>query len=167
MTLDDALASCPVVAILRAPSADRFPDIIDVLTEAGVRAVELTFTTAGVLDAITAAAAHGYPGIALGAGTVLTGEDARRAVDAGAGYLISPTISPEVLAEGARLGVPVVPGAMTPTEILAAYTAGAALVKVFPCGEIGGPGFVKAIRGPLPNIPLLPTGGRCAMQPLC
>ena len=72
---------------------------------------------------------------------------------------ISPTVSPEVLAEGARLGVPVVPGAMTPTEILAAYTAGAAMVKVFPCGEIGGPGFVRAVRGPLPNIPLLPTGG--------
>jgi 2-dehydro-3-deoxyphosphogluconate aldolase/(4S)-4-hydroxy-2-oxoglutarate aldolase len=159
VTLADALAACPVVAILRAPSADRFPDIIDVLTEAGVRAVELTFTTPGVLDAIAAASAHGYAGIALGAGTVLTAEDARRAVDAGAGYLISPTISPEVLAEGARLGVPVVPGAMTPTEILAAYTAGAAMVKVFPCGEIGGPGFLKAVRGPLPNIPLLPTGG--------
>ena len=159
MTLTDALTACPAVAILRAPSAERFPEVIDVLTESGIRAVELTFTTPGVLDAIAAAAAHGYSDIALGAGTVLTADDARRAVDAGAGYLICPTVSPEVLAEGARLGVPVVPGAMTPTEILAAYTAGAAMVKVFPCGEIGGPGYIRALRGPLPNIPLLPTGG--------
>lgn len=159
MTLTDALTACPAVAILRAPSAERFPEVIDVLTESGIRAVELTLTTPGVLDAIAAAAAHGYSDIALGAGTVLTADDARRAVDAGAGYLICPTVSPEVLAEGARLGVPVVPGAMTPTEILAAYTAGAAMVKVFPCGEIGGPGYIKALRGPLPNIPLLPTGG--------
>lgn len=159
MTLTDALTACPAVAILRAPSAERFPAVIDVLIGAGIRAVELTFTTPGVLDAIAAAAAHGYDGIALGAGTVLTADDARRAVDAGAGYLISPTVSPEVLAEGARLAVPVVPGAMTPTEILAAYTAGAAMVKVFPCGEIGGPGYIRALRGPLPDIPLLPTGG--------
>jgi 2-dehydro-3-deoxyphosphogluconate aldolase/(4S)-4-hydroxy-2-oxoglutarate aldolase len=159
VTLSDALTACPAVAILRASSAERFPAVIEVLTGAGIRAVELTFTTPGVLVAIEAAAAHGYEDIALGAGTVLTAEDARRAVDAGAGYLISPTVSPEVLAEGHRLGVPVVPGAMTPTEILAAYTAGAAMVKVFPCGEIGGPGYIKALRGPLPNIPLLPTGG--------
>jgi 2-dehydro-3-deoxyphosphogluconate aldolase/(4S)-4-hydroxy-2-oxoglutarate aldolase len=159
VTLSDALTACPAVAILRAPSADRFPAVIDVLTDVGIRAVELTFTTPGVLDAIAAAAAHGYEGIALGAGTVLTADDARRAVDAGAGYLISPTVTPEVLAEGARLGVPVVPGAMTPTEILAAHIAGAAMVKVFPCGEIGGPGYIRAVRGPLPNIPLLPTGG--------
>jgi 2-dehydro-3-deoxyphosphogluconate aldolase / (4S)-4-hydroxy-2-oxoglutarate aldolase len=159
VTLSEALTACPAVAILRAASAERFPHVIDVIADAGIRAVELTFTTPGVLDAIAAAAAHGYGGIALGAGTVLTTDDARRAVDAGATYLISPTITPEVLAEGARLGVPVVPGAMTPTEILAAYTAGAAMVKVFPCGAIGGPGYIRALRGPLPNIPLLPTGG--------
>jgi len=158
-SLDAALASSRAVAILRASSADRFDAVLDVLTEAGVRAVELTFTTRGVLAAISAFAARKPADIALGAGTVLSADDARRAVDAGANYLISPNLDLAVVEEARRLGVPAVPGALTPTEILAAWTAGASMVKVFPCGSVGGPGYLRAVRGPIPDVPLVPTGG--------
>lgn len=159
VSLADAVAACPVVAILRASSADRFADVIDVLADAGIRAVELTFTTPDVLAALEAASAAHGDGLAIGAGTVMTPDEARRAVDAGAGYLISPSVGLDVIEEGKRLGVPVLPGALTPTEIVTAHRAGATMVKVFPCGSLGGPSYIKALRGPLPGIPLVPTGG--------
>jgi 2-dehydro-3-deoxyphosphogluconate aldolase/(4S)-4-hydroxy-2-oxoglutarate aldolase len=85
--------------------------------------------------------------------------DAERAVEAGATYLISPDFRPEVVAWGVERGVPVVPGALTPTEIAAAFTAGATAVKVFPVSAVGGPAYLKAVRAPLPEVPLVPTGG--------
>lgn len=158
-SLRAALASCRAIAILRAPSAERFPAILDVLAEAGVKAVELTFTTPGVLDAIAAYAARKPADVAVGAGTVLTAEQARQAVAAGATYLISPSVTLDVIAEAKRLGVPVIPGALTPTEIWQADAAGATMVKVFPAASLGGPSYLTALRGPLPNVALVPTGG--------
>ncbi|HEY6739933.1 MAG TPA: bifunctional 4-hydroxy-2-oxoglutarate aldolase/2-dehydro-3-deoxy-phosphogluconate aldolase [Actinopolymorphaceae bacterium] len=158
MSLDTVLSDMPVIAILRASTAERFGEVTDVLVDAGIHAVEFTMTTPKVLDAIRSYAARKPENVALGAGTVLTADDARKAVDAGATYLISPTVEIEVIEEGARLGVPVIPGAFTPTEILTAWRAGAHMVKVFP-SIVGGTAFLKAIRGPLPDIPLVPTGG--------
>lgn len=158
-SLRAALTACPAVAILRARNADRFPVVIDTLTDAGIRAVEITFTTEGAVGAIEEFARRKSDDVAVGAGTVLTADDARRAVDAGATYLISPAVCLDVISEGTRLGVPVLPGALTPTEILTAHRAGAAMVKVFPANQVGGPAYLKAIRGPLPGIELVPTGG--------
>ncbi|MEC3952968.1 bifunctional 4-hydroxy-2-oxoglutarate aldolase/2-dehydro-3-deoxy-phosphogluconate aldolase [Nocardia sp. CDC153] len=145
----------PVVAILRAPSAKRFAEVTAVLQESGITAVEFTLNSAGALDAIRDCAGFAHP---VGAGTVLTAQDAERAVDAGAAYLITPAVIEEVIAEGRRLGVPVISGALTPTEIHRAWTAGSSMVKVFPA-SIGGPEYIKAVRAPLPDIPLVPTGG--------
>jgi 2-dehydro-3-deoxyphosphogluconate aldolase/(4S)-4-hydroxy-2-oxoglutarate aldolase len=145
----------PVIAILRAPTAARFAEVTAVLHESGITAVEFTLNSPGALDALRECAGFAH---AVGAGTVLTASDAARAVDAGAAYLITPTVCAEVIAEGRRMGVPVICGAFTPTEIHSAWQAGATLVKVFPA-SIGGPGYVKAIRGPLKEIPLVPTGG--------
>ncbi|WP_330253492.1 bifunctional 4-hydroxy-2-oxoglutarate aldolase/2-dehydro-3-deoxy-phosphogluconate aldolase [Nocardia sp. NBC_00565] len=154
MTTDHVLDP-PVIAILRADTATRFAEVTATLHEAGITAVEFTLNTPGALDAIRECSGFAHP---VGAGTVSTALDAARAVDAGAAYLITPTVCPEVIAEGRRLGVPVYCGAFTPTEIHSAWLAGATMVKVFPA-SVGGPGYVRAIRGPLPEIPLIPTGG--------
>lgn len=111
-----------------------------------------------MLDALREYAADAPPGLALGAGTVTTPAEALAAVEAGATYLITPTTSTEVIAEAVRLGVPVLPGAYTPTEILTAWRAGATMVKLFPAAT-GGPGYLRAVRAPLPHVPLVPTGG--------
>ncbi|ALO12429.1 2-dehydro-3-deoxy-phosphogluconate aldolase [Streptomyces venezuelae] len=153
-----ALAATPVIAILRSASATRFPEVTDTLFHVGVRAAEFTLTTPGVLDALREYAADAPPGLALGAGTVTTPAEAQAAVEAGATYLITPVACTDVIAEAVRLDVPVLPGAYTPTEILTAWRAGATMVKLFPAGT-GGPEYLRAVRAPLPHIPLVPTGG--------
>ncbi|SDI20966.1 2-dehydro-3-deoxyphosphogluconate aldolase / (4S)-4-hydroxy-2-oxoglutarate aldolase [Actinokineospora alba] len=155
MRLDTALDATPVIAILRASSAKHLIAVAETLRAAGIRAVEFTLTTPGVYEALAGFKADG---IALGAGTVTTRQEARRAVEAGAGYLISPAVCLDVIAEARTLGVPVLPGAYTPTEVLTAWQAGAGLVKLFPAAT-GGVAHLKAIRAPLPAIGLVPTGG--------
>lgn len=156
MTADHGLIlDPPVIAILRAPTAARFAEVTAVLHDSGITAVEFTLNSPGALDAMRECAGSAHP---VGAGTVLTAVDAARAVDAGAAYLITPTVCREVITEGLRMGVPVICGAFTPTEIHSAWQAGATMVKVFPA-SVGGPGYLKAIRGPLNEIPLVPTGG--------
>ncbi|MCJ1676097.1 bifunctional 4-hydroxy-2-oxoglutarate aldolase/2-dehydro-3-deoxy-phosphogluconate aldolase [Streptomyces sp. APSN-46.1] len=153
-----ALDAVPVIAILRSQSAERFAEVTDTLRTAGIRAAEFTLTTPGALDALREYAADAPPGLALGAGTVTTPADAQRAVEAGAAYLITPTTCTDVIAEAARLEVPVLAGAYSPTEILTAWRAGATMVKLFPAAT-GGPEYLRAVRAPLPDIPLVPTGG--------
>ncbi|MER5966216.1 bifunctional 4-hydroxy-2-oxoglutarate aldolase/2-dehydro-3-deoxy-phosphogluconate aldolase [Streptomyces sp. NPDC002057] len=156
--LIDALTTTPVIAILRSASPRHFPDVADALHASGVRAVEFTLTTPGVLDALREYAAAKPDGLALGAGTVVTPADARRAVEAGATYLITPATCLDVVAEARRLGVPVLPGAFTPSEILSVWQAGATMVKLFPA-SVGGPEYLRAVRAPLGSVPLVPTGG--------
>ena len=158
MELSKVLEACRAIAILRASTAERFADVTDVLVDQGVKAVEYTLTTPKVLDAIAAYAKRKPADVAIGAGTVTTPDDAQRAVDAGATYLITPAVFPDVIEEAARLGVPVLPGALTPTEIVTAWRAGATMVKLFPA-SLGGVAYLKAVRAPLPEIPLVPTGG--------
>ncbi|MEU2655272.1 bifunctional 4-hydroxy-2-oxoglutarate aldolase/2-dehydro-3-deoxy-phosphogluconate aldolase [Streptomyces sp. NPDC007325] len=153
-----ALAAAPVIAILRSASATRFGEVADCLLASGVRAVEFTLTTPGVLDVLREYAADAPPGLALGAGTVTSPAAAQAAVEAGATYLITPATCVDVIAEAVRLDVPVLSGAYTPTEILTAWRAGATMVKLFPAAT-GGPEYLKAVRAPLPGIPLVPTGG--------
>ena len=154
----DVIHDCRVVAVLRAPGSRLLKAAADVLVTHGVRAVEFALTTEGALDALERYCSAAPAKACVGAGTVLTAADARSAVAAGGRYLVTPGFVPAVVETGAELGVPVIAGAFTPTEILAAYTAGAALVKVFPAA-LGGPAYLRLVRDPLPQIPLVPTGG--------
>ncbi|GAA1258123.1 bifunctional 4-hydroxy-2-oxoglutarate aldolase/2-dehydro-3-deoxy-phosphogluconate aldolase [Pseudonocardia aurantiaca] len=152
------LASTRVVAILRAEHAGRAEAVADVLVANGIRCLELTLTTEGALDVVERLAAKLPQDVEVGVGTVLSAGDVDRAVDAGARFVVSPTVAPEVVAAALRRGVASYPGAMTPTEIQAAWTLGASAVKLFPAGTLG-TGHLKSVRAPLPHVPLVPTGG--------
>ena len=133
----------------------------DALLEGGVRAFELTLNEPerSALEAMTTAVRHAEgSGLIVGAGTVLSVDAAQRAIDAGAAFLVAPHTDAEVVAWAAARGVPMFPGAATPTEALTAWRAGAAGVKVFPASSLGA-SFVRELRGPFPDLPMIPTGG--------
>jgi 2-dehydro-3-deoxyphosphogluconate aldolase / (4S)-4-hydroxy-2-oxoglutarate aldolase len=154
----DAIAAARIVAVLRASDADRFERVAEVLVEAGVTCIEFTLTSRGAVDALGRFSARLPAGAVLGAGTVVDPETVDAAVDAGATYLVSPNVDVQVIERARRRGVAALPGAFTPTEILQAWRAGAAAVKLFPA-SVGGPAYLKAVRAPLPEVPLVPTGG--------
>lgn len=156
--LDDALRTFPAVAILRARSPEHLLAAADILSDEGFRVLEFPLTTPGALQAIRDARRRLGGEALVGAGTVLTADDARAAIDAGAQLLVSPALCPDAMAVGIRAGVPVLPGAFTPTEILAARTGGARLIKLFPTAVLG-PEYLTALRQPLPDIRIVPTGG--------
>ena len=161
-SLPAGLSEGGVVAIARHLGVTAVPAIADALAEGGIRAFELTLNDPqdDALRAIQAASRHvgGGSPLAIGAGTVLSVEAARRAIDAGATFLVSPHFDPEIVGWAVERGIPMLPGAATPTEVLAAWRAGAAAVKVFPASALG-PSFLRELRGPFPDIPLQPTGG--------
>ena len=161
-SLPAGLSEGGVVAIARHLGVTAVPAIADALAEGGIRAFELTLNDPqdDALRAIQAASRHvgGGSPIAIGAGTVLSVEAARRAIDAGATFLVSPHFDPEIVGWAVERGIPMLPGAATPTEVLAAWRAGAAAVKVFPASALG-PAFLRELHGPFPDIPLQPTGG--------
>ena len=145
-----------VVAVLRAPTADGFAAVADVLVEAGITAIEVTLTSRGAIDALAGLRRQLPPSAAVGAGTVLTADDAKAAVDAGAAFLVSPVLDPEL---AAAFGVPFYPGRAHPDRDLpGAHRAGAPLVKLFPAAAVG-PRYVKDLHGPLPDVRIMPTGG--------
>jgi 2-dehydro-3-deoxyphosphogluconate aldolase/(4S)-4-hydroxy-2-oxoglutarate aldolase len=158
VTFVDQLREAGVVAILRAGDGGAFAHVGEALADAGVTCLEVTMTSAGALDSLRELAAR-LPDALLGVGSVLDAATAEAAIDAGAAFLVSPALVPAVVQAGAERGVPVLPGALTPTEILAAHAAGAAAVKVFPAGPAGGVEYVRAVRAPLPQVSLVPTGG--------
>jgi 2-dehydro-3-deoxyphosphogluconate aldolase/(4S)-4-hydroxy-2-oxoglutarate aldolase len=143
---------------MRAKSSDQLLRAADAIREGGVCAIEVTMTTPGALAVIEQAAARRDPGVLFGAGTVLDPESARAAILAGAEFVVAPNLNPDVIEFCRRYSVPVFPGAYTPTEIVAAWQAGADMVKVFPA-SVGGPAFIKALKAPLPQIKLVPVGG--------
>jgi 2-dehydro-3-deoxyphosphogluconate aldolase/(4S)-4-hydroxy-2-oxoglutarate aldolase len=147
-----------IVAVVRAESGASLVKVVQALAEGGVLAAEVTFTVPDAIDVIRQVRREVGDAIVLGAGTVLDPETARAALLAGAEYIVAPTLNLEVIRLCHRYDKAVMPGAFTPTEILAAWEAGADLVKVFPA-DVGGPAYLKAIRGPLPQIRLMPTGG--------
>ncbi|MFF5988456.1 MULTISPECIES: bifunctional 4-hydroxy-2-oxoglutarate aldolase/2-dehydro-3-deoxy-phosphogluconate aldolase [Prauserella] len=148
-----------VIAILRAASADRVPEVAELVYRAGVRVIELTLTTPEAAAALAELRERLPDDAVLGMGSVRTELDVEVSVDAGAQCLFTPTCRPDVIELAVDRGVPIVSGAATPTEIYDAHAAGAAAVKVFPAAHLGGPGFLRAVRGPLPDVPLVPTGG--------
>jgi 2-dehydro-3-deoxyphosphogluconate aldolase / (4S)-4-hydroxy-2-oxoglutarate aldolase len=147
-----------VVAIIRMPDPAAMRAVVDALAEGGVRALEVTMTVPRAIELIAEIAPTLPSDFLFGAGTVLDAETVRRAVGAGAQFIVSPVFRREVINAAHEEGVPVMPGCFTPTEILDAWDMGADLVKVFPATSVG-PGYLKDIRGPLPQVKLMPTGG--------
>jgi 2-dehydro-3-deoxyphosphogluconate aldolase/(4S)-4-hydroxy-2-oxoglutarate aldolase len=146
-----------LVAVIRAPDAQTALGAARAVAAGGVRIVEITFTVPDALEVM--AALRGQPGLTVGAGTVLTAAQAQAALAAGAGFLIAPNLSREVAEAAVGAGVLFCPGAYTTTEILAARAMGAHVVKVYPVGIAGGPDYIRIIRDPLPDIPMLAAGG--------
>jgi 2-dehydro-3-deoxyphosphogluconate aldolase / (4S)-4-hydroxy-2-oxoglutarate aldolase len=147
-----------IVAILRAPTGETLAGIAEVLYESGIDVIEVTFTVPGVLDIIADVRKRLGDKVLLGAGTVLDTESARSAILAGAEFIVSPTVNLDVIQLCNRYDKAIMTGAFTPTEVLTAWEAGADIVKVFPA-DVGGPSYLKALHGPLPQIRLMPTGG--------
>jgi 2-dehydro-3-deoxyphosphogluconate aldolase/(4S)-4-hydroxy-2-oxoglutarate aldolase len=147
-----------VVAVIRAENPEQAARIADACALGGITALEITFTVPGAAGVIEHLAKKCSPEILLGAGTVLDPETARVAILAGAHFVVSPALNPETARLCNRYQVPYMPGAATVGEVIAAMECGADIVKVFP-GEILGPAFVKAVKGPLPQAQLMPTGG--------
>ncbi len=152
--VSEALITGGVVAVLRAPSADEFAAIAETLVGAGVTGIEVTLTSRGAVEAI-ARLTREWPEAVIGAGTVLTAEQAEASIEAGAKFLVSPALDLDLV--GRQGGVPFYPGGLTPSEILAASRV-APLVKLFPASAVG-PGYVKDLHGPLPDVRIMPTGG--------
>jgi 2-dehydro-3-deoxyphosphogluconate aldolase / (4S)-4-hydroxy-2-oxoglutarate aldolase len=155
----ERLAAERFVAILRAPDADRFAAVGRALYDAGWRAIEVTLTTAGALDAITQVRAELPDDALVGAGTVMTPADVQAVHAAGAEFAVSPILDLPSVTAAERLGLPFVPGSLTPTEIVTAWRAGCPAVKVSPVVSVGGPAYLAQVGAFLPGIPLLPTGG--------
>jgi 2-dehydro-3-deoxyphosphogluconate aldolase/(4S)-4-hydroxy-2-oxoglutarate aldolase len=162
----EAIRASGVVAVVRVDSADEALGAVRALLRGGVVALEVTFTVPDAASVIARVARENAAGnfetpdgaLLLGAGTVTSAEQANAAIDAGARYLVSPCVVPEVIATAKERGVAMLPGALTPTEVFNAYQMGGDIIKVFPATRMG-PSYIKDLKAPLPHIPLLPTGG--------
>jgi 2-dehydro-3-deoxyphosphogluconate aldolase / (4S)-4-hydroxy-2-oxoglutarate aldolase len=144
-----------VLAILRYRETCDLGAVVDALRAGGIRSIEVTADTPGALDEVGRAHREGAP---IGVGTIRGVEEARAFADAGAGFLVSPGLVPEIAREGLERGVPTIPGVLSPTEIMSAVAAGANVLKLFPA-SLGGPGYLAALRGPFPDVRFVPTGG--------
>ncbi len=147
-----------IVAVVRSESPDRLVEVVRALAEGGVTAAEITLTVPDAIEVIRKVRDALGDSIVLGAGSVLDPETARAALLAGAEYIVGPGLNLDVIRLCRRYGKVVMPGALTPTEVVAAWEAGADVVKIFP-SDLGGPAYIKALRAPLPQIRMMPTGG--------
>src|SRR5579863_7786882 len=161
-TRDKALAlirEIGLVPIIRTPSADDALLAAEALTEGGVQLAEVTMTVPGAIRVMEQVSQKHGGKVLLGAGTVLDTETCRAAILAGAEFIVTPALDVKVIELARRYSKACFPGALTPTEVLTAWQAGADMVKIFPCGPAGGPKYIKALKGPLPHIDMVPTGG--------
>jgi len=148
-----------LIPVVRATSADEAMRAIDAIREGGVSVLEVTMTVPGAVGVIEQLTKKYGSDVIVGAGTVLDAETARACMLSGAQFVVSPALNLETIECCRRYGIAVMPGALTPTEVVQAWTAGADLVKVFPAGALGGASYLKALKAPLPHIELVPTGG--------
>ena len=153
-----AIEDCGVVAIIRIQDAGRVAAVVEALARGGVRAIEITMTVPGAIDAIRSIAAALTDDVVLGAGTVLDAGTANKVIDAGAQFVVAPTLNAETIHACHARDVAILPGCFTPTEMLTAWQLGADIIKVFPATTLG-PGYLKDVRAPLPQLKLMPTGG--------
>ncbi len=154
----ERILSAGVIAVIRMRDAGRARNVVEALLRGGVTAVEITMTVPGAPALIADLRRQSDPRVLIGAGTVVGAESARAVIQSGAQFLVSPIFEREVLEAGHAAGLPVIPGCFTPAEIHAAWSAGADIVKVFPSAVLG-PRFFRDLRGPFPDIRLMPTGG--------
>ncbi len=148
-----------LIPVIRVSSAAEAIDVAHAIKEGGVTLIEITMSVPGAIDVIKDLTRKYRDDVIVGAGTVLDPETARVALMAGAQFIVTPALNLDLIQLAHRYSAVIVPGAMTPTEILTAWTAGADMVKVFPAAQLGGPEYIKALRGPLPQILYVPTGG--------
>jgi 2-dehydro-3-deoxyphosphogluconate aldolase / (4S)-4-hydroxy-2-oxoglutarate aldolase len=148
-----------IIPVIRADSPGAAVAVVETLIEAGLTVAEITMTVPDAIEAIASVSKRFGSNVLVGAGTVTDADTVRRALDAGAEFIVSPCLVPDVIAEARRADVAVLPGALTPTEVFEAFRQGGDLVKVFPAQNVGGAAYLRALRGPFPEIPLVPTGG--------
>jgi 2-dehydro-3-deoxyphosphogluconate aldolase / (4S)-4-hydroxy-2-oxoglutarate aldolase len=148
-----------VIPVVRATTADEAIRAIDAIREGGISVLEITMTVPGAVGVIEQVTTRFGDDALVGAGTVLDAETAKACIASGARFIVSPALNFEVIAYCREQDVVVMPGALTPTEVVQAWNAGADFVKVFPAGAVGGPSYLKALKAPLPQIELVPTGG--------
>lgn len=148
-----------LIPIIRVESSKTALRVADAFLEGGVKIIEVTFSVPNAIDLVKELTQKVGDKVLIGTGTVLDGVTAREAILAGSEFIVSPMYSRDLIETSRRYSKLCFPGALTPTEILEAYTMGADAVKVFPCGNVGGADYIKAVRAPLPHIPLIPTGG--------
>jgi 2-dehydro-3-deoxyphosphogluconate aldolase / (4S)-4-hydroxy-2-oxoglutarate aldolase len=147
-----------IIPAIRVSSADEALFAAQAMLRGGIGVVEITMTIPGAFDLI-AELARTSPELIVGAGTVLDIETARACVDAGAAFVTSPGMDPKIVEFTVRQNVAAIPGALTPTEVIMAHDAGADLIKIFPCAQVGGPSYIKALKAPFPHVPFIASGG--------
>lgn len=153
------VAEIGIVPVIRAATAKQGMMASEAVCEGGITVVEITMTVPGAIELISQMVKSMGSSVLVGAGTVLDAGTAQRCVDAGAEFLVSPGFDLETVKLANRLGKLIMAGGLTPTEVITAWKAGSDLVKVFPCGTVGGAKYIKALKAPLPHIPMIPTGG--------
>ena len=155
----DRILEIGIVPVVRAASSQQAVIAADAVCRGGIPIVEITMTVPGAIEVIRQLRKSSLAEMLIGAGTVLDVEMARVCADAGAQFLVSPGLNLETVEFAVSQGVLMMAGALTPTEVITAWKAGSDFVKVFPCGNVGGAKYIKALKGPLPQVPLVPTGG--------
>ena len=155
----DRIIEIGIVPVVRASSPREARMAAEAVCEGGIPIVEITMTVPGAVEVIRELAKNSASSVLVGAGTVLNAEAARRCLDAGAQFLVSPGLNLQTVELAVREAKLIMAGALTPTEVMAAWEAGADFVKIFPCGQVGGAKYIKALKGPFPQVPLVPTGG--------
>ena len=148
-----------IVPVVRASSPEQALGAADAVRAGGIPIVEVTMTIPGAIEVIAGLSRLMGSDVLIGAGTVLDAATAQKCLDAGAQFLVSPGFDAETVALARRLNVLIMPGALTPTEVITAWKAGADFVKIFPCGNVGGPAYIRSLKAALPQIPMIPTGG--------
>lgn len=162
MTIEEStsrIKAIGVVPVIRAASVEDATRAVDAICAGGITVIELTMTVPDAPKLISQLAKNYGSSALIGAGTVTNGEQAKRCINAGAEFLVSPGLSVPVLSVAQACGKLAIPGALTPTELMTAQENGAKIVKIFPCGSVGGPKYLQALKGPFPSVALIPTGG--------
>lgn len=158
-SIPQTLERVGLIPVLRARNEKQALEIVQAMMNSGVTVVEVTMTVPGAVNVLKALKKEHGDKLLLGSGTVITGDEAQATIEAGAEFVVSPSFHPEVVEHTKKLGKLSIPGALTPTEVVAAYRSGADYVKIFPCSALGGATYLKSLLAPFPHIPLIPTGG--------
>lgn len=162
MTIDEVIqriGDVGIVPVVRAASVDEAKRAVEAICAGGIPVVEITMTVPNAIAVIREVVQHHGNNVLIGAGTVTTGEQAESCIRAGAEFLVSPGLAASVLSVAHASGKLAIPGALTPTELMSAQGHGARLIKIFPCGNVGGPKYIRSLKAPFPKASLIPTGG--------